>query len=132
MTLMEIAQLLGNFGEFVGAIAVVVTLAYLAVQVKHGQESLNENTKVVRGQVVSQVTQNAISYLHMFTQGQDTAGAFLRAAADEPLDSNDQFQNDAVLSAMFIARQHEFFQWQQGLLDEKVFESLHHITLLSL
>lgn len=34
MTLMETAQLLGNFGEFFGAIAVVATLAYLAVQIR--------------------------------------------------------------------------------------------------
>ena len=32
------AQLLGNYGEFVGAIAVVATLIYLAVQVKHKRE----------------------------------------------------------------------------------------------
>ncbi len=37
MDLMSIAQLLGNFGEFVGAIAVVVTLVYLAVQVKQSK-----------------------------------------------------------------------------------------------
>ena len=29
-----IAQLLGNYGEFVGAIAVVVTLIYLAIQIR--------------------------------------------------------------------------------------------------
>ena len=34
MTLMDMAQLLGNFGEFVGALAVFATLAYLAVQVR--------------------------------------------------------------------------------------------------
>ena len=34
MTLMETAQLLGNFGEFFGAVAVVATLAYLAVQIR--------------------------------------------------------------------------------------------------
>jgi hypothetical protein len=28
------AQLLGNYGEFVGAVAVVATLFYLAVQVR--------------------------------------------------------------------------------------------------
>ncbi len=33
-----IAQLLGNYGEFVGAIVVVITLGYLVVQV-------NQNTK---------------------------------------------------------------------------------------
>ena len=34
MDLMSTAQLLGNFGEFFGAIAVVATLAYLATQVR--------------------------------------------------------------------------------------------------
>jgi hypothetical protein len=35
MTLMETAQLLGNFGEFLGAIAVFATLIYLATQVRN-------------------------------------------------------------------------------------------------
>ena len=35
------AQLLGNYGEFVGAVAVVATLAYLAVQVRHSREAKN-------------------------------------------------------------------------------------------
>ena len=41
----EFAQLLGNYGEFIGAIAVVFTLGYLAVQVKHSRQSLDANTK---------------------------------------------------------------------------------------
>ena len=43
MTLMETAQLLGNFGEFVGAIAVVATLMYLAVQVRQSNRT-NQHT----------------------------------------------------------------------------------------
>ncbi len=34
MTLTDTAQLMGNFGEFFGSIAVVATLAYLVVQIK--------------------------------------------------------------------------------------------------
>ncbi len=34
MDLMSTAQLLGNFGEFLGAIAVVATLGYLSVQIR--------------------------------------------------------------------------------------------------
>jgi hypothetical protein len=48
MTLMETAQLLGNFGEFFGAIAVVVTLVYLAVQVRYSRNALNENTTALK------------------------------------------------------------------------------------
>ena len=40
-----LAQLLGNYGEFVGAIAVVVTLFYLAVQVRYSREATEANTR---------------------------------------------------------------------------------------
>ena len=39
MTLMEISQVLGNVGEFVGSIAVVATLLYLAIQVRDAGRS---------------------------------------------------------------------------------------------
>jgi hypothetical protein len=42
------AQLLGNYGEFIGAIAVVVTLGYLAVQVRHSREATEANTKSLK------------------------------------------------------------------------------------
>jgi len=126
------AQLLGNYGEFVGAIAVVVTLAYLAVQVKQSRLSLDANTKAMRGQVVSEVMHSAIAYLQMFTQRDDVSELYVRFHADEALDSTQLTVMDATISAMFIARQHEFFQWKQGLLDEKVFKALRHVILTTL
>jgi len=39
MTPMEISQVMGNVGEFVGAIAVVATLLYLAIQVREAGRS---------------------------------------------------------------------------------------------
>jgi hypothetical protein len=45
MTLMDTAQLLGNFGEFFGAIAVVITLLYLAAQVRQSKDATEANTK---------------------------------------------------------------------------------------
>ncbi len=44
MTLMETAQLLGNFGEFFGAVAVVATLAYLAVQIRQNKDATRAST----------------------------------------------------------------------------------------
>ena len=43
MSTLEISQLLGNYGEFVGAIAIVVTLIYLAVQLKQNTASQKAN-----------------------------------------------------------------------------------------
>jgi hypothetical protein len=41
----SIAQLLGNYGEFVGALAVVATLFYLAVQIRHSREATEAHTR---------------------------------------------------------------------------------------
>jgi len=46
------AQLLGNYGEFIGAIGVVVTLAYLAVQIR-------QNTRALRAASIDSMTQFA-------------------------------------------------------------------------
>ncbi len=42
---METIQMLGSLGEFVGAIAVVATLVYLALQVRHSKEATDANTR---------------------------------------------------------------------------------------
>jgi hypothetical protein len=41
---LEISQLLGNYGEFIGAIAVVVTLVYLSIQVRANTRSTRSQT----------------------------------------------------------------------------------------
>jgi len=49
MELMSTAQLLGNFGEFVGAVAVVATLGYLAVQIRNNTRT-NQVIRVTKAQ----------------------------------------------------------------------------------
>ena len=41
------AQILGNYGEFVGAIAVVITLVYLSLQIRQNTNAMEENKKAV-------------------------------------------------------------------------------------
>jgi hypothetical protein len=45
------AQLLGNYGEFIGSIAVLITLVYLTVQVRQSKDLLEENRKLALSQV---------------------------------------------------------------------------------
>ena len=47
------AQLLGNYGEFVGAIAVVITLVYLAIQIRQNTESLRLSSGLALSQGTS-------------------------------------------------------------------------------
>ena len=45
MSLMDIAQLLGNLGEFIGAIVIVATLIYLAMQVRQNTNALHAQSR---------------------------------------------------------------------------------------
>ena len=111
--------------EIVGAVAVVITLIYLSIQVKH-------NTKALQGQAISDATRNVHEHVNMVLQGQDVAAALKKFVSDKTLDPDDAILIDFLLTAVFVARQNEYFQWKQGLLDESVFKSLNHVihTLL--
>lgn len=44
MSFIKLSELLGNLGEFVGAIAVVLTLLYLAFQIRSNTQAVRSNT----------------------------------------------------------------------------------------
>ena len=84
------AQLLGNYGEFVGAIAVVATLFYLAVQVRHSKRATEANTRSLEQS--RELAMNEAGF-NLVRSRQDFANAlvphtdiWIRGNAGEPLD----------------------------------------------
>lgn len=57
MTLTETAKLLGNFGEFLGSIGVIVTLIYLAVQIRSNTSATRANASFQATHSWAEVTQ---------------------------------------------------------------------------
>lgn len=55
MTLTEMAQFLGNLGEFLSSIAVLATLVYLTVQIRQTKEQLVHTSQVTRGEAALQL-----------------------------------------------------------------------------
>ena len=51
MTGMEITEVLGNLGDFIGAIAVIGTIVYLAIQVRLSREATEANTASLDAQL---------------------------------------------------------------------------------
>ena len=100
------AQLLGNYGEFVGAVAVVATLAYLSVQVR--QSNQIETAESIRA------TTNA--YVHTILQV--NSPLFRSAMVDfEGLSGDDQMTIHNYLVAMFLIAQTEVSLSERGLGD---------------
>jgi len=98
------AQLLGNYGEFVGAIAVVATLAYLAVQIR-------QSNKLESAESIRTTTQNYAS-----TILQLDASVFRKAMVDfDGLSGDDQLKIHNYLIAMFLIAQTEVKLSERGL-----------------
>jgi hypothetical protein len=112
-------QDLGSVGELVGAIAVVATLAYLAVQVRHSKEATEANTRQMRGQAfvdMSQVVRDQLTWLRDNPQALEV----ITKAQDSWEGLNHDEQRMATLWNMDEATYHElaFVLWQEGALDE--------------
>ena len=116
MAFSEVAQLLGNLGEFFGAIAVVVTLIYLARQVKQNTASVQANAY--------QTWVGANLQLNLAT-----ADRFLSGAAAKGIYDSKNLDQDSFF--MFALWNHSAFQmiqatnymYQLGAVDEELWES---------
>jgi hypothetical protein len=122
------AQLLGNYGEFIGAIAVVGTLLYLAVQVRQSREALRANTRAL-DDAQKQARVNALREIAFNWNGvmrdvmgtRDAAEIFLRGNRDiNDLDDIEQQVFSAQLIPIFNQSLVVIQMAQEGLLGEEV------------
>ncbi len=98
-------------GEILGAIAVVISLLYLAVQIR-------QNSRAMKGASTHGITQTIQSELRWsFDYGE----AFLKMINDPAtLTELEAFKLGEWLTAAMMARQNEFIQYRQNLVDEDV------------
>jgi hypothetical protein len=127
MTLIE----LGALGEFVGAIAVVATLAYLAIQIRQNTASMNESRKLALAQTY-QMRADALQNMLVHAADSERIGPIITKLVDAGYPEN--LASLDVLTTMErgsfrqwqIAQQthwdNMFYQYQQGFLDEEYYE----------
>ena len=54
---------LGNLGDFISSIAIIVTLVYLTVQIRQGRSVLEENRRIALGQIYASRTADRLDDL---------------------------------------------------------------------
>ena len=130
MDLMSLAQLLGNFGEFAGAIAVVVTIGYLALQVRHSKVALEENTRSVRAQI-AQARADTLTADYRALMDSPYIPAIMAKRFESPddevwataLSSEETMRVRYYCFLQFNDIRNQYYQYQQGLLDESIWKS---------
>lgn len=116
MDLMSTAQLLGNFGEFVGSIGVLATLIYLAFQIRQNSASLRVS--------VEQSISNSFSDLYQEVASSDLAYIFVRASEGQPLTVEEGTKFGFLASSLFRKVEQAHLQYVTGNLSEESWAAL--------
>lgn len=119
-------QALGNIGEFVSAIAVVISLIYLARQTIY-------NTQSVQAASFNSMVQNSIRLLEHSFRDSEFAAFFERAERDpDELSSSERVRWDSYMTAVFRHFDNLMYQHRVGALDNQMWEAYretlkHHL-----
>ena len=124
MTVIELSQVLGNFGEFFGAIAVVGTLIFLAIQVRQSKEATEANTRSMdegRRLALAQAYENRT--ITLLDNLRDIRGSRYVKQFNPRDDPEDQIRTEVSLRwwANYLDNIH--YQYQQGFIDQEYYQS---------
>jgi hypothetical protein len=111
---------LGNVGEFVAAIATLITLAYLAVQIR-------QNTRAVRAVSHHSVT-DSFNHINAIIGTDPAAARIFRLGLDglENLDEDEQFSFAFLMLSYLRVFETLFYQRDIGTAEEQLYESEHN------
>jgi hypothetical protein len=111
------AQLLGNYGEFVSAIAVVLTLAYLAFQIR-------QNTKTLRASIYTSWVEGAAITHQMITDNAPQYAELLEPDCQiEDLSSEAQIVLETWFTHTFNLFEAAFLHHMEGSIDDSIFDA---------
>ena len=119
-------EALGAIGEIVGAIAVIATLGYLAVQIR-------QNTQSVRSSTTQNTTATAIHVLLGVLQTPGSADTLARGRQGlAPLTDAERIAFARMYFSVFRSSENLFYQYNRGLLEAEMWDGYEYILRRSL
>ena len=111
-------EAIGATGELIGAFAVVVSLIYVGVQVRHSAGAVRS----AAANDASVTMQNW--YLEMGSNRQASDIWFNAMTSPDPLSTHDEFQFMMSMHAVLLGMQNSYFLSQEGTLDAEFREAI--------
>jgi hypothetical protein len=112
-------QDLGNLGELVGGAAVVVSLVYLAIQIRHNTRGLDQNTELMRLSFEEAIRREAVGYCATIASKADLADVWVGGLAGEArLDRVESARFELLMVAAVAILRAQFDAHQRGLYPE--------------
>ena len=118
---MTIEQL-GSIGEFVAAIATIITLIYLAIQIR-------ASSKVAKGSSYHAAVEQTWQSILTLVNNAEIRDILYRATLSEQLSEKDVYQLYLLNVAVVYGFENIFKLWEEGLVDEEVWQNLNQNEL---
>lgn len=123
------AALLGNYGEFLGAIAVIATLIYLAIQVRYTREALEENsTALRRSEMLSTYEQHDRYRLALLDS--DIADLWIKGFAGDDLSESDWVRFSQLAIMFTYSAQNNWDAGQRGVMASEEWQRIAPMVAL--
>lgn len=109
---------MARVAEIIGALAVVISLVYVGVQV-------NDSASAVRSAAANDATVALQSWYLQIGSNQQTSNLFFRAiTSEEALSDPEEFQFLMMLHAAFLAFQNSYLLAEEGTIDPELREAI--------
>jgi hypothetical protein len=115
-------ETLGNLGDFIGGLAVIVSVLYLAIQIR-------QNSRLLKATALSAVTDSYLSF-NILLGGDPKASRVFQVGLEDfsSLSEEEQRQFLNLLRLAFASYQHVHQQYERGLLDDQTWEQFRNFA----
>lgn len=109
---------LGNIGEAIGGIAVIITIVYLAIQIR-------QNTRAVRAAAFQQVVDSFAEFSAFLSRDRDLVEIVINGNKDyHSLNEVDQTRYDLAMRSFLRRAENVFFQTEQGTVEAETWTGI--------
>jgi hypothetical protein len=114
---------LGNIGEFVAAVAVLVSLIYLALQIRQNTAQMRQSTESSRVSAILEGAHHSAAVTGHLVQNGEFARIFRVGAEDiSQLDQDQRIQFEAFMNMVFAQFNNSFFQHEHSMISNEVLD----------
>jgi hypothetical protein len=110
-------EALANLGDFLSGIGVVVSLVYLAIQIRH-------NTRSVQSASYHQAAEQMWNYCFTMAASESLADIVTRDRNGEPLTPQEQLRLGSALQGLLFGFENCLRLREQGLVDDAIWNNL--------
>lgn len=113
---------LGAIGEIIGGVAVVISLIYVAGQIRQSAHQLEQNSRQIQASMYHATNDAFYRWFVLIAQDPTLGGLWFRGLRGDPVPEEERPRFNALLSALFLAYENNFQQEKLGSVDRGTLE----------